>query len=161
MRYIAREAGENPGAEAGSNEVSILNNHRNGRDNSFSDSELKAVEHSVLGGRRVLWGGVLAVLLPLAILLALQYWWLADLERTSAIARKATLNNYLEAVSREVHYYYYKISERALNLPPEVFFESKILNAIVNSNAMKEQLADSQRGDGRSGSTRQRDELRA
>jgi signal transduction histidine kinase len=107
--------------------VSILNNHRNGRDNSFSDSELKAVERSVLGGRRVLWGGVLAVLLPLAILLALQYWWLADLERTSAVARKATLNNYLGAVSKEVHYFYLKTSQSALNLPPEVFLESKIL----------------------------------
>jgi signal transduction histidine kinase len=127
VRYIAREAARNLGQ--GSAQVPILNNHRNGRDNAFSDSELKAVERSVLGGRRVLWGGVLAVLVPLAILLALQYWWLADLERTSAIARKATLNNYLEAVSKEVHYYYYKISERALNLPPEVFFEPKILKA--------------------------------
>ena len=43
--------------------MSIFNNGRNG---TFSDSELRAVEHSVLGGRRVLWAGVLAVLLPLA-----------------------------------------------------------------------------------------------
>ncbi len=89
------------------------------RNAAFSDSELRAVEHSVLGGRRVLWAGMLAVLLPLGVLLALQYWWLADLERNSAIARKATLDNYLETITKEVHYYYYKISERALNLPPE------------------------------------------
>ena len=104
-------------------------NHRHGRDSGFSDSELKAVQRSVLGGRRVLWGGVMAVLLPLVILLGLQYWWLADLERTSAIARKATLDNYIGAVSKEVHYYYWKISERALNLPPEVFHEKKIRKA--------------------------------
>jgi len=101
----------------------ILNNGRNG---TFSDSELRAVEHSVLGGRRVLWAGVLAVLLPLAVLLGLQYLWLADLERNSAIARKATLDNYLQTIAKEVHYFYYKISERALNLPPEIFIEKQI-----------------------------------
>ena len=63
-----------------------LGNNRNG---TFSESELRAVERSVFGGRRVLWAGVLAVLLPLLVLLGLQYWWLADLERNSAIAREA------------------------------------------------------------------------
>jgi signal transduction histidine kinase len=99
-----------------------LGNNRNG---TFSESELRAVEHSVFGGRRVLWAGVLAVLLPLAVLLALQYWWLADLERNSAIAREATLKNYLETITKDVHYFYWKISERALNLPPEIFGEKK------------------------------------
>jgi len=99
-----------------------LGNNRNG---TFSESELRAVEHSVFGGRRVLWAGVLAVLLPLAILLGLQYWWLADLERNSAIAREATLKNYLETITKDVHYFYWKISERALNLPPEIFGEKK------------------------------------
>jgi len=107
----------------------IFNNGRNG---TFSDSELRAVERSVLGGRRVLWAGVLAVLLPLAVLLALQYWWLADLERNSAIARKATLDNYLATIAKEVHYFYYKISERALNLPPEIFIEKKIDKATAH-----------------------------
>ena len=106
--------------------MGLFNNNRNG---TFSDGELRAVEHSVLGGRRILWAGVLAVLLPLAVLLALQYWWLADLERTSAIARKATLNNYLESITKEVHYFYWKISERALNLPPEIFTDEKIEKA--------------------------------
>ena len=106
--------------------MSLFKNDRNG---SFSDAELRAVEHSVLGGRRVMWAGVLAVLLPLAILLGLQYWWLADLERNSAIAREAALNNYLETITKEVHYFYYKISERALNLPPEIFAEGKIEKA--------------------------------
>ena len=99
-----------------------LGNNRNG---TFSESELRAVEHSVFGGRRVLWAGVLAVFLPLAVLLGLQYWWLADLERNSAIAREATLKNYLETITKDVHYFYWKISERALNLPPEVFGEKK------------------------------------
>jgi len=107
----------------------IFNNGRNG---TFSDSELRAVEHSVLGGRRVLWAGVLAVLLPLVVLLVLQYWWLADLERNSAIARKATLDNYLETIAKEVRFYYFKISERALNLPPEIFIEKEIQKAATH-----------------------------
>ncbi|MEJ2581956.1 MAG: histidine kinase dimerization/phospho-acceptor domain-containing protein, partial [Acidobacteriota bacterium] len=100
-----------------------LSHNKNG---TFSESELRAVERSVFGGRRVLWAGVLAVLLPLALLLFLQYWWLTDLERNSAIAREATLKNYLEAITKDVHYFYWKISERALNLPPEVFGEKKM-----------------------------------
>jgi signal transduction histidine kinase len=72
-----------------------------------------------------------AVLLPLAVLLALQYLWLADLERNSAIARQAALKNYLETITKEVHYFYWKISERALNLPPEIFGEKNTGKAAV------------------------------
>ncbi len=106
--------------------MALLGSNRNG---TFSESELRAVERSVFGGRRVLWAGLLAVLLPLAVLLALQYWWLADLERNSAIAREATLKNYLETITKDVHYFYWKISERALNLPPEIFGEKKTAKA--------------------------------
>ncbi len=106
--------------------MSVFDNHKNG---GFSGSELRAVERNVLGGPRVLWAGVVAVLLPLAILLGLQYWWLADLERNSAIARKAALDNYLGAISKEVRYFYYKISERALNLPPEALGPKNIKKA--------------------------------
>ena len=108
--------------------MSLMNGHKQ-RENGVSDSELKAVEHSVLGGRRILWAGLAAVLAPLAVLMALQYWWLTELEHNSAIARKATLNNYLETITKEVHYFYYKISERALNLPPELFTENKLAKA--------------------------------
>jgi signal transduction histidine kinase len=108
--------------------MSLLNGHKQS-ENGVSDVELKAVEHSVLGGRRILWAGLTAVLAPLAVLLALQYWWLTELEHNSAIARKATLANYLETITKEVHYFYYKISERALNLPPELFTEDKLEKA--------------------------------
>jgi signal transduction histidine kinase len=102
------------------------------RDGGFTSSELRAVERSALGGRRVLWAGVLAVLVPLAVLLALQCWWLADLERSSAIARKAALDNYLAAVAKEVRYVYGKVSERALNLPAEVLQPANIPKAAVH-----------------------------
>ena len=108
--------------------MSLMNGHKQ-RENGVSDSELKEMGHSVLDGRRILWAGLAAVLAPLAVLLALQYWWLTELEHNSAIARKATLENYLETITKEVHYFYYKISERALNLPPELFTENKLEKA--------------------------------
>jgi signal transduction histidine kinase len=72
---------------------------------------------SAIGKRRVLWTGFFAVLVPLVVLLALQYKWLSRLEKTSAIAEKATLANYLEAVSSKVEYFYRKQAERGLNIP--------------------------------------------
>ena len=106
--------------------MSVLGNFN---DDSESKAELKAVERSLFGKRRVLWIGVAAVLVPLTVLFGLQYWWLGDLERSSAIARGATLKNYLEAVAKEVDYYYWKISERALNPPAYVFEEDTIHKA--------------------------------
>jgi signal transduction histidine kinase len=100
--------------------------HRKNHNGAYSGAELRAVERSVLGGRRILWAGVLVVVLPLLVLLGLQYLWLADLEHNSAIAREATLTNYLGAISKEVHYFYLKTAQRVLNLPPEVFSKEGI-----------------------------------
>ena len=71
--------------------MSPFNGHKQ-RENGVPDADLRAVEHSVFGGKRILWAGLAAVLLPLGVLLGLQYWWLTELEHNSAIARKATLN---------------------------------------------------------------------
>jgi signal transduction histidine kinase len=94
-----------------------------------SSAEIRAVERSALGKRRRLWLGVLAVLLPLGVLLALQYWWLTELEHKSAIARKAALENYLKGISKEIDYFYTKIAERSLNLPAHAFTAEKIYKA--------------------------------
>ena len=91
-----------------------------------SARELRAVERSVFRKRLALWGGLVAVIVSLVVLLGLQWWWLTDLEEKTAIARKATMRNVLDAITKEVHVHYLKISERALNLPPEVF-EAKAL----------------------------------
>ena len=91
-----------------------------------SARELRAVERSVFRKRFALWGGLAAVIVSLVVLLSLQSWWLADLEEKAAIARKATMRNVLDAITKEVHVHYLKISERALNLPPEIF-EAKVL----------------------------------
>jgi signal transduction histidine kinase len=66
--------------------------------------------------RRVLWIGFFAVLLPLAILLTMQYRWLVRLEKTSVSAEKAWLQNYLEAVSEKVEYFYRKQAQQGLNI---------------------------------------------
>lgn len=86
-----------------------------------SARELRAVERSVFRKRFALWGGLFAVVASLGVLLVLQSWWLADLEEKTAIARKATMRNILDAIAKDVNVHYLKISERALNLPPEVF----------------------------------------
>ena len=77
-----------------------------------------------LARRRSLWAALLAVVLPLAVLLGLQYRSLVHLEHLSAIAHRAALDNYLEAVASEVQHFYESGAERALNLPVSVFTES-------------------------------------
>jgi signal transduction histidine kinase len=70
--------------------------------------------------RHILWVGFVLVAIPLGVLLSLQYGWLVSLQRTSAIAEKATLDNYLEAVSNDVEHFYYKQAWRALNIPEDL-----------------------------------------
>jgi signal transduction histidine kinase len=76
--------------------------------------------------RHVLWVGFLAVLVPLLVMLTLQYWWLLKLEKTSAIAHEATLKNYLEAVATKVEYFYRESAERSLNLSPQIFVQNRL-----------------------------------
>jgi signal transduction histidine kinase len=76
-----------------------------------------------------LWLGVGAVLLPLAVLLALQYRWLAELEHVSAIAQQAALDNYLEAVVAGVAYKFQQAGERGLNVYPKVFTDDNLEKA--------------------------------
>jgi signal transduction histidine kinase len=79
--------------------------------------------------RHALWAGFLAVLAPLALLLALQYRWLVKLEHTSKAAHEAQLDNYLEAVSEKVKYLYEWRAKEALSLPPEIFAEGRLEEA--------------------------------
>ncbi|HEX9669778.1 MAG TPA: HAMP domain-containing sensor histidine kinase, partial [Thermoanaerobaculia bacterium] len=70
--------------------------------------------------------GFLAVLAPLALLLALQYRWLVKLDETSALAQQKQLDNYLEGVAADVKWLYSTQMERALNLPSSLFTEGKL-----------------------------------
>jgi signal transduction histidine kinase len=67
-----------------------------------------------------------ATLVPLAILLGLQYRWLSRLEQVSAIASRAALDNALGAIGNEIQYFYLANAERALNVPATVFSEGRI-----------------------------------
>ncbi len=72
-----------------------------------------------------------AVVAPLLLLLGLQYVWLTKLESVSTIAHRAALNNYLEAVSTEVQYFYRSLGERALNLPSSIFLDDELHKAAL------------------------------
>ena len=61
--------------------------------------------------RRILWVGLLAVLLPLACILALQYWSLLKLEKASTVADQVRMRNYLDDVYKEIKYFYRTNSE--------------------------------------------------
>jgi len=81
--------------------------------------------------RRTLWLGFAAVLLPLALMLCLQYRWLVKLEEASAAARQAALTNYLEAVAGEVELFYTGNAERVLNIPAYVFTQGRLDKAAL------------------------------
>ena len=73
-----------------------------------------------------LWLMFEAVLIPLVILLGFQFVWLSRLERVSALAHRAALSNYLEAVGTEVQYFYRSAAERALNVPASMFTQGRL-----------------------------------
>jgi signal transduction histidine kinase len=66
--------------------------------------------------RHTLWVGFLAVIVPLLIILGLQYSSLVKLEKTSPVADRVVLKNYLHAVASEVQEFYFLQAEMALNL---------------------------------------------
>lgn len=65
--------------------------------------------------------GFVAVLVPLLVLLGLQYRWLVKLDESSEIVHRATLNSFLESVASEVEHFYSSYAERMLDLSPTVF----------------------------------------
>ena len=71
---------------------------------------------AALGKRYTLWVGFVAVLVPLAVLLAFQYRWLRELDSFSERAQKAQVESLLEAVSKNVEYFYTDAGQ-VLDLP--------------------------------------------
>ena len=67
-----------------------------------------------------------AVLVPLVILLGMQFVWLGHLKKASALAHKAALHSFLESVGTEVQYLYRSGAERALNLPASLFIQGRL-----------------------------------
>ena len=77
--------------------------------------------------RYMLWAGLLAVVVPLLIILGLQYWSLVKLEETLPVAGKAGLTNYLSAVSAEVQAFYQTNTREVLGVPAREFTENRLL----------------------------------
>ncbi len=67
--------------------------------------------------RHILWAGFFAVVIPLLSILALQYQSLAKLEKTSTVAERVWMKNYLSDVHKEVKYFYRTNAEQVLNIP--------------------------------------------
>jgi signal transduction histidine kinase len=79
--------------------------------------------------RHSLFAGLLAVLVPLTILLGVQFVWLLRLERAQAIAHAAALDGFLGTVATKVEYFYREVAERSLNLPASLFTQQRIEKA--------------------------------
>ncbi len=84
---------------------------------------------SALLRRHTLWVGLAAVLVPLVVLLALQYRWLTKLDESSSLVHQAVVNNLLESISKEVEYHYRSSAERVLDLPASVFTQDQLPKA--------------------------------
>ena len=76
--------------------------------------------------RHTLWAVFAAVFVPLLVLLALQFVWLSRLQHATAVAHGAALGNYLEAVGRDVEYFYRAAAERTLNVPAVMFRSGRL-----------------------------------
>jgi signal transduction histidine kinase len=79
--------------------------------------------------RHTLIAGLFAVVLPLAVLLGVQFVWLLRLERVSAIAHEAALQSFLGSVGTQIEYTYRETAERSLNLPASLFTQDHVPKA--------------------------------
>lgn len=82
------------------------------------------------GGQRSLWAGFVAVFVPLAVLLVLQFVWLSRLERYSAIAHRAALENYLDAIGNAVQDRLVAAAKDALRVPAAAFVDGNLEKAV-------------------------------
>ena len=89
--------------------------------------------------RRALWVGFLLVLVPLIILLGLQYRWLGAMEDVTGIVRQAALNNYLDNLSQQVEVFYTGNAEQALDLPTShvIGERQKLLKYLIKRSSFK------------------------
>ena len=79
--------------------------------------------------RHTLVAGLLAVVLPLVVLLGVQFVWLVRLERAQAIAHEAAFESFLGSVGTQIEYTYRETAERSLNLPASLFTQDHVPKA--------------------------------
>jgi signal transduction histidine kinase len=70
--------------------------------------------------------GFMAAVVPLIVLLALQFVWLRELDRASLASHRAALKGWLETVGTEVEYFYRSTGERLLNVPAALFVKGDV-----------------------------------
>jgi len=70
--------------------------------------------------------GLVAAVVPLMVLLVVQFVWLLRLEKAQAIAHAAALDSFLGTVATKVEYFYRETAERSLNLPASLFTQQRI-----------------------------------
>src|ERR1044071_342555 len=76
--------------------------------------------------RNILWAGLIAVIIPLLVMLWLQYRSLSQLEETSADANKLALKNHLKNISNEIQSYYQSNAERLLSIKSSELSQERI-----------------------------------
>ena len=76
---------------------------------------------AALGRRRILWIALAVVVLPLVVLLSLQYRLLVNLQRNTAVAHRVALQIQLDLLARQVALHFSTTGERMLRVPPRTF----------------------------------------
>src|SRR5918997_4351915 len=76
--------------------------------------------------QHILWVGLFAVVIPLLSILYVQYQSLLKLEKTSTVADKVWMKNYLADVGKEVKYFYWTNAEQVLHVPPQVVTSGRL-----------------------------------
>ena len=92
---------------------------------TFSNAELRAAARLALRRRGALWVSFVVAVLALVVMLGLQFFWLANLERASSIAERATQRKLAEGLTKEVAYYYKSLAEKALSVHPSYFMPGR------------------------------------
>ena len=97
---------------------------------------------SLLGRRRTLVLGFLAVTASLALLLALQYVWLQRLRDMTALAHRAAMDTFVSSVGAEVEFFYRSAAERCLRVPDRLFSDTEVAIAKYWSEVPRDGIRD-------------------
>lgn len=89
-----------------------------------SRREVRTALRHALRLRRGLWMWLAAALVPLALMLVLQYVWLSELQESSSVARRATLMKVLDLLNKEASGPYSQAARRVLDVSGPMLAET-------------------------------------
>lgn len=90
----------------------------------LSASLLWAFGPGSLARRRALWISLAVVVLPLVVLLTLQYRLLVDLQKNTAVAHRVALQVQLDLVAKQIALHFSTSGEETLRVPPRIFAQT-------------------------------------